>query len=318
VPWRKRLPIPPILLREVDGRWAAAIVAGCVAVVALVSVGLASRIDGGPFPAPSAGSTRALRAAVWNLQSSSELLASGQLLAAESAALHALDQAPASPVARTLLVRIRQLLEDARDSAEARMRADSLVAAGREAYRAGRWDDAVDRFSEALEADADNELAASFLELAEERRRTAGRTTPPARSTSPSRSASAGSSAVNPAPAVRPTPGTARITVFFNSPLSQGTLRVSVDDEPVAEVPFDFTERGFLGIRKKGTGTVKRVVLIPSGSRRVGVELLDADGRAIGGERFDERLAAGSDWTLRVDMPDDDATPGFYLVRARP
>ncbi len=318
VPWRQRLPIPPILRREVDDRWAAGLVAGCLAVVGLASLGLASRIDDGPFPAPSGASSRALHAAAASLQASDDLLASGELLAAEAAALRTLDQSPGSPAARARLVRIRRLLEEARDSAEARMRADALVAEGREAYRAGRWDDAVARFSEAIELDPDNEIAASFLELAEERRQAAGRSTPRARSAAASRATTPDTTRRRDQPTARPTPGTARVTVFFNSPLNAGTVRVTIDDESIAEVPFDFSERGFLGIRRKGTGVVKRVVLIPSGTRRVGVELLDPDGRSLGVRHFDERLAAGSDWTLRVDMPDDDATPGFYLVRARP
>jgi len=318
VGWRQRLPIPPILRREVDERWAAGLVAGCLAVLGLVSLGLASRIDDGPFHAPSGASSRALHAAAASLQASDHLLASGELLAAEAAALRTLDQAPGSPAARTRLVRVRRLLEEARDSAEVRMRADALVAEGREAYRAGRWDDAAARFSEAIELDADNELAASFLELAEERRQTAGRSTPRTRSATASRPTTPDTRTARDAPTVRPTPGTARVTVFFNSPLNAGALRVTIDDVSIADVPFDFTERGFLGIRRKGTGAVKRVVLIPSGTRRVGIELLDADGRSLGVKHFDERLAAGSDWTLRVDMPDDDAAPGFFLVRARP
>ena len=72
---------------------------------------------------------------------------------------------------------------------------------------------------------------------------------------------------------------------------------------PVAEVPFDFSRTGFLGFKRKGRGTVKRVILTPSGRRIVGVQLVDAKSGPVGSSTFTKDLPPGSEWTLRVDLP---------------
>ena len=72
-----------------------------------------------------------------------------------------------------------------------------------------------------------------------------------------------------------------------------------------------------MGIRRRGTGTVKRVLVAPSGEQRVGIQLRDPRRGLIGSASFQRGLAAGSDWTLRVDLPAADGQVSFYLVETR-
>jgi tRNA A-37 threonylcarbamoyl transferase component Bud32 len=309
-----RFAVPEVLQLAVEPRWVVTILATFAVVVAALLGGLKLQVDDGPFPAPSTGSIQALHGAVEAVQRAASLLASQRLLDAETAALQALDQAPASPAARTTLAAIRHALEIARSSAETQGRVESLISDGREKYRAGRFSDAIKLFREALGLDPTSELATSYLELAEERERGAGRRTGRSRPSVPELRTS-GSLPPARDTAARPTPGTTRITLFFNSPLNAGAVVMTLDGDTVAEVPFDFTNKGFLGIKKKGSGVVKRVVLVPSGARTVGVELRGDAGENLGRRDFSERLPAGSDWTLRVDLPKPGAEPGFFLVR---
>jgi hypothetical protein len=180
-------------------------------------------------------------------------------------------------------------------------------------YRAGNSAGAAARFREALELDSQSELAASYLELAEDRLRQSRRRNVPSVAT-PVPGEELRISAAD-LPRARPTPGTARLTVYFNSPLNAGSIVVVVDGETLSEIPFDHTRHGFLGIRREGSGIVKRVLLIPSGAREVTVTLNGEKSGTIGTKTFRESLSAGSDWTLRIDQADRSSPASFFLVR---
>jgi hypothetical protein len=189
---------------------------------------------------------------------------------------------------------------------------DGLIGDGRDAYRDSRFSAAADLFEEALELDPDNELAASYLDLARERgQRPAGTTRRTARPTPTARPTVVAAAAPH---RPRPTPGTARITVTFNSPISTGSIAVTVDGSTIGEIPFDFRTKGFLGRTRKGSGSVKKVLLAPSGRRSVGATLRDGEGVVIGTASFDRRLEAGSDWTLRFNLPSKKARAEIFLV----
>jgi hypothetical protein len=188
-----------------------------------------------------------------------------------------------------------------------------LVSEGRRLYRSADYPAALERFQEAVALDHQNEIAQSFLELTEERLRTVS-TRPVGSAAAP---ATASRSTTAPA-AVAPTPapGVARINLTFNSPLSSGAISVTLDGELLAEVPFDFSTRGPLGIRRKGTGTVRRVILTPSGAHRVGVQLAEERRGALGTGSFSVELEPDSRWSLRVDLPTPSAEPSFFLVQS--
>ncbi|MFV2072205.1 MAG: protein kinase [Thermoanaerobaculales bacterium] len=307
----ERLPLPDLLRREVEPRWAW-IIALCLGLPCLITIAaLWLQLDRGPFIAPTAASVRNLSQVVGSLQRADDLLRSGDLQNAQGAVQAALHQVPTSPVARRLAGEIRRRIEEERTSVETQERVAALVAEGRRLYRDGRYRSAGDRFREALELDPLNEIAASFLELSEERaQRARGRSTRPTSRQQVDRSLAIPSQR----PAAIPTPGIARITLYFDSPLNVGNVTVTLDGELLAEVPFDFSKSGFLGLKRKGTGTVKRVILTPSGRHKIGIRLTGADRGPVGSAEFNRDLAAGSDWTLRVDLPDRRADPTFYLV----
>jgi hypothetical protein len=241
------------------------------------------------------------------------LLDAGDLAGAEARIRGVLDQAPASDAARALAGEISAAIEAERTSAETQEKVSALVAEGRQLYRRSDYVDAAARFREALELDPQNEIAISFLDLAIERSQR-----PRTTSSQPKRAAV--STAVDEKPAApsetRAPVGVARITLTFNSPISVGSVSVTLDGELLADVPFDFTDTGFLGFKRKGKGQVRRVILTPAGQHTIGVQLLGRDRRVLGSRSFSEALSPESRWSLRVDLPREDAEPNFFLVQS--
>ena len=113
-----------------------------------------------------------------------------------------------------------------------------------------------------------------------------------------------------------PTPGLVRITLVFNSPINSGVFVVTIDGQVLTEVPFDFTRKALLGIKRKGTGTVKRALIAPSGRRTIGIRLTSPELAAAATAEFTENLEAGSQWSLRADQPSATGKPSFFLVRS--
>jgi len=310
---RGRIQLPEWAEWEVEPRWVWTIIGATIILLALAILGLRTRIDRGPFAAPSVASTRNLNAVVGSIRSARTKLESGDLPGARRAIQAALDQAPSSPAARRLAGDIRHAIEVERTSAENQQKVAELVAEGRRLYRAGSYFDAKNAFVEALELDPQNEIAVSYLELSEERiqraqaRRTTGSTT---------RAAGARTTTAAPLPTPTPASGIARVTLSFDSPISSGVVTITLDGESLAEVPFDFSSKGFLGFKRKGRGTVRRDILTPSGSYQVGVQLLGEDRTLLGSQSFRKNLAPDSRWTLRVDLPTARSEPGFFLVQS--
>jgi hypothetical protein len=310
---RERIQLPEWAEWEVEPRWAWIIIGATVVVLVLAVTGLRMKIDRGPFPAPSVASTRNLNAVVGSLRTAARYLGAGDLTVARSAVQTALDQVPSSPAARRLAHDIHRAIEAERTSAENQRRVAELVSEGRRLYRAGDYVDSGNIFREALELDPMNEIAASYLELSEERierartRRTTSRST---------RAVGAGSTTAAPLPTPTPVSGIARVTVSFDSPISEGAVAVTLDGETLAEVPFDFSNKGVFGIKRKGRGTVRRVILTPSGTYEVGVQLFGENRSLLGAKSFRKTLAPESHWTLRVDLPSERSDPGFFLVQS--
>ena len=240
-------------------------------------------------------------------------LQNADLKGAHDAVRAALDQVPTSEAGRALAREIRAAIERERTSAANQERVAALVAEGRRLYRGRSYDDASERFREALELDPMNEIAAEFLELALERsaQDRARRTPSTAQSSSdrnPPRS--------EPAVAAPPEVGIARVTLSFDSPINSGAVLVTIDGESLAEVPFEFSTKGFLGFKRKGRGAVKRVILTPSGQHVIGVQLVGATRQALGSASFTRELSPDSRWALRVNLPNPQGTPDFSLVKA--
>ncbi len=301
----------PVWRWPVHPAWVVRIVAGWALLWVVVIGVLAARRPRPPAPAPPAPAVAHLHAIGVHLREAAAALAAGELDRAEREALAALDQAPASLAGRRILAAVR-----ARRAAEAATRAReeqvaALIAEGRAAYRAGRWSRAARRFEAALELEPGNEIAASYLELARERERSArGRT-------GRRRTGTAARRRTRARPTPTPAAGTARLTLYFDSPINAGTVTLTLEGKTLGVVPFDFTRRGFLGIKRKGTGQVKRVYLVPSGRRTLAVQLTDETRGPIGFATFTEEFAPDSEWVLRIDMPSAAARPEFRLVSPR-
>jgi predicted Ser/Thr protein kinase/tetratricopeptide (TPR) repeat protein len=310
--WRAawtRLPIPEVLRREVNTGWVWRIVGAWVIVCAALLAAITALRPSPPPPSPSAARTAALEKLGLTLRSARRALDEGRPAVALELARRVIDQAPASRSARALVAAAREALRQEQTSAATRARVTALIAEGRRLYRGERYAAAADRFQQALELQPENELAASFLDLATEH----------ARERRPTRSTRAPvhhATAPVPRPTAMPRAGTARLTVYFNSPLTAGTLSVRADGKTMADIDFDFTRRGFLGVRRSGSGQVERVLPVPAGRHRISASLTGAEQGPLGSAGFTRDLEAGSDWTLRVDLPRGASRASFYLVQA--
>ncbi len=306
-----RLPLPEPLHWEVATHWAITVVAAWVVVWAALLGGLAALRDEGPFPAPDASAILGLHQTSLALRRALATLP-GDPAAAAVVARSALDQAPASPAARRVIEMARRRLAEQVRSENERRRGAELVSTGRQLYRKGRFGEAAELFAQALELNPADELASSFLELTREHlaRRTVRVPSRPASApvagTPRSVASAAGSVASDPA----------RLTLYFNSPLNAGTMIVSVDGASLGRVPFDFTRKGFLGLKKKGAGQVKQTFTVPAGSHSIDIELVAGEQGPVGSASFTRNMPSGSAWTLRVDMPGAGDHPSFFLVRA--
>jgi predicted Ser/Thr protein kinase len=296
---RDRIELPEWAAWEVEPRWAWGIIGAVVVLLALTLFGLRMKLDRGPFAAPSVASTRNLNAVVGSIRSAGMHLESGNLTGARNAIQTALDQVPSSPAARSLARAIHGAIEVERTSAENQRLVTELVAEGRRLYRAGDYIDSGNSFREALELDP-------LIQRAQTRRSTA-------RSTRPS-----GGTTATAAPPPTPTPasGIARVTLSFDSPITSGIVMITLDGESLAEVPFDFSSKGVFGFKRKGRGTVRRVILTPSGTHEIGVQLFGEERNSLGSKRFLKTLAPESLWTLRIDLPGKRSDPGFFLVQS--
>ena len=309
----ERIVLPEPFYWEVTPGWGWIIIGAWAAICGVIFAFLMTQRLPESFASPSAGATRNLSRTAGALFSATDALRAGRLDQARSAVLFVLDQAPSSPSARALAFEINRRTEADRTSAATQQRVAELVAEGRQAYRSGNYADAAAHFREALELDPQSELASDYLELAEDRSRQTRRkpsTSAPRRAAGPElKLSSAG------VPAAQPKPGNARITVYYNCPINAGSVTIAIDGETLAEIPFDHTKKGFLGLKTEGSGTIKRVLLAPSGRREVAVTITDRKRGVVGSKTFHETLIKNTEWTLKIDQAKSSAEASFLLVR---
>jgi len=311
----KDLPLPSWIYWPVEGRWAAAIIGGWALIILIAVVILNMTVDRGPWPSPSAEAVLGRHWTVKKYMHAQEALARGNLPAAEAACLQALHQAPASPGGRALAAQIHRALETEETILADRNRVEDLVSEGRNFYRKGRYQSAVQRFKQALDIDAGHELASSYFELASERLKDTRRQ--PTHRTTPVRTTTAIAAQPKPAPPqAEPIPGLVKIHLRFDSPLNSGHLTVTLDGESLEEIPFDFSRKGLLGIKRKGTGALRRTLIAPSGHHTIGIKLFSEKLGTPAEASFEENLVAGSQWSLRTDLPSVKARPSFFLIRS--
>ncbi len=310
--WLSRFPMPPVLRREVNTPWVIKILSGWTALWLVIILILAVRLPGPPPPAPAMGQIAANHQLGMTLRRAARSLDANDPMQAQQLARSVLDQAPASHAARLIAQSAQHSILAAEEATAKHQRAQAAIAEGERLYKSGHFAQAAARFTDALTIEPDNELAASFLDLSRERLkgrssglRTVWHTHPRTSTQQP----------VEQPAAVRP--GFAHLSIYFNSPINAGEILVTLDGETLIDQTFDFTRRVFLGFKKKGTGLVEKTVLTPSGRHRVTVRLTDRERGPLGSKSFTRTFAAGSSWTVRIELPGAGGKPAFFLVRAR-
>jgi hypothetical protein len=134
------------------------------------------------------------------------------------------------------------------------------------------------------------------------------------RATPPPRLASAARATATPARPSGEATGPARVDLYFNSPLTLGEVELLLDGQPLARRPFDYTERGFLGVKRKGTGIVTDRFSVPGGRHDLAVRLRGEGGRLLGEQVFRGTFAAEQRLSLRVELDGEQGTPRFTLT----
>jgi len=312
------LPLPEFFSWEVSGSWSMLILVGWTLLLAIPITLLFFQRDTGPWPAPSAAAARAQHRAVRHCFEARRLLAAGDTLAAESAALKALHQAPGSEGIRALIASIRERMEEESHSKEAHLRAAALRDEGRSLYREGRYTEAIARLEASLKLEPDDEVTNNYLDLAKERAALRSRRRSRSKSTrvhtAPTRSSTAAAAPSKPG---RQTDGLAHVALNYNSPLNSGLISITVDGEALTEIHFDFTKKGFLGIKKKGSGLVRKSLVLPSGHHKIGIFLTSPDLPRAARKVFECDFGVESHWNLRIDQPKIGSAPSFFLLPLR-
>jgi len=302
-PHRPRVVLPQIFRLPINPHWVAALLAALVVPVAGGIAVLSARIDRGPFPGAPPGETERRHRVAAAQRAAAEAVRSGDAEAALRQLEVVWDQAPHSDVARALAAQAHEVQSAQRELLSRREQAAKLREEGREFLRQGRWRQALARFEAALQLD-DDPLLQEYVALARDRVRAAEQR----------------GSWTRPLPApVEPTPtpvtGTARLEVYFNSPLSAGAIELEVDGEPLGRKPFDFSQKGFLGLgRKKGAGVFRDSMAVRAGGRTVTVRLLDEKGVALGEQALPGWFAPNSRHVLKIEMEREGAVPRFTLT----
>ncbi|MDW7966930.1 MAG: tetratricopeptide repeat protein, partial [Thermoanaerobaculum sp.] len=210
------------------------------------------------------------------------------------------DQAPASPRARELASQAREALERQQLQAAQQARLQSLLDEGMALLRQGRLAQARKAFEEVLAVDPDNVLAQRGLELSRGGAARGGR-------------GEAAVQRVGQAPPPVPAVGSARLELYFNSPISQGEFELLLNGSLLGRKAFDFATRGFLGVRRRGSGIVEDAFTVPSGSHTLLVRLKGEQGKVLGEQVFAANFAAGGRYVLRVEMFSEREVPRFAL-----
>ncbi|MFN3412738.1 MAG: hypothetical protein ACK42L_01590, partial [Thermoanaerobaculum sp.] len=209
------------------------------------------------------------------------------------------DQAPQSPAARAVAEKAREALAHRRELATQQAKIQALLDEGMGLLRQGRGTQARQAFEAVLELDPENVLAQRGLELS----RVGGGSRP-------------GEAQVQRlGQVVPPTPvgGSARFELYFNSPLSKGEFELELDGALLGRKAFDFGSKGFLGIRKRGTGIVEDAFSVTAGAHKLLVRLKGERGEILGEQVFTVQFAPGGRYVLRVEMFSEKEVPRFSL-----
>lgn len=290
---------PSIWRLPIATRWVIILVAVTLLPPASIIAWLYGKVDRGPFGGPLPGEVQRRHQVAVAIREAAAL--SSQDPAAALAKLELVwDQAPYSAAARRVAEEAQLALERQRAAAAEKTTVQRLLDQGLAALRRGQLGQARQAFAAVLEIEPNNVLAQQGLELAR------GRSLP----------ARPGEASVTRVGTVTPTavPAVAgRLELYFNSPLSQGEYELQLDGSALGRKTFDFRQKGFLGIRQRGSGIVEDSYPVPAGSHTLFVRLKNAEGRVLGEQTFTFNVSGGSRWVLKVEMFSEKDVPRFSL-----
>jgi predicted Ser/Thr protein kinase/tetratricopeptide (TPR) repeat protein len=290
----------PLWRRQIEPRWAVALLAAVLLPPTVVVALLAARVDRGPWASPAPGEPARRHRIVEAQWRAAAALEAANPAAAEQALAAIWDQAPYDMRARELLRQAQEMLASQARTQREEEQARRLREEGQELLRRGQARDAEARFEKALQLAPNDSLSRDYLELSRERARL-------------SRSPRAGTSdrvATLTPPAPLTLTGEGRLELYFNSPMSDGSVELELDGKPIANKQFDFSTRGLFGWwRRKGSGVVQDSYTIPAGMHNLTVRLRDGDGRLVGEEVLPARVAGNGSYMVKIEMDSERALP---------
>ena len=297
---------PSIWRLSIEMRWVAILLAAVVLPPALVLGLLAAKVDRGPFGGAPPGEPERRHRVANAQKQAAEAIAVGNTAEALTLLAGVLDQAPYSSIAHRLRQRALGEQSAQRDAAAREQEAAALREEGKVLLRERRWREAQSRFERALELVPGDDVSREYLELARDHQLVPR--------PQPGRTPTTGSAAAA-APAAPL--GNSRLDFYFNCPLSVGSYLVALDGQPLADKPFDFRTKGFMGFKKEGSGVIEDGFTVKAGEHKVFVRLTGADGVLVGEQTLSVSLATNGRYVLKVEMDGKQAVPRFNLTAVK-
>jgi eukaryotic-like serine/threonine-protein kinase len=283
--------------------WVAMMLACVVLPPGLLVVWLLTHIDRGPWPTvPLDEAPRRHRVSTLQREAAAALAAGNPTATLQALSTVFMD-APYSSVARGLKLRADALLSSQRDVASKETRASALRDEGRELYRQGRWRESQQRFEEALVLAPGDATARDFLVLAREHQAVRREAVAPV---------PVQATLATPTPA--PPMGDGSLELYFNCPLSLGSVELELDGKPLKTMPFNFYSKGLLWLKKKGQGLVQATMPVAAGEHTVDVQLKGEQGRSLGGQSLPVHVTPGARVVLKIEMAGETAIPSFAVT----
>ncbi len=290
---------PSVWRLPIATRWVVILLAAVTLPPALLMAYLYGKVDRGPFGGPPPGEPARRHELAVALRQAAALAETDPEASLERLKL-LWDQAPESQAARVIAAKARGALAQRQQVAARQARIQSLLDQGMESLRLGQASQARQAFQAVLELDPENVMAQRGLELAKSGGGGSRRGELPVQR-------------VGQAPPPPVVEGPARLELYFNSPLSKGEFQLELDGALLGRKAFDFGSKGFLGIRRRGSGIVEDAFTVPSGNHKLLVRLLGEEGKVLGEQVFTVQLAPGARYVLRVEMFSEKEVPRFSL-----
>lgn len=290
----------------IAARWVALLLTAVIVPPALLLALLETRIDRGPWGSPSASEALRRHRVAEAQRRAAEALMADKPDEVLTLVAKVLDQAPYSAVARGLRQAALGEQFSQHEAAAREQQVAMLREEGKALLRKRRWWEAELRFQRVLDLVPDDPVAGEYLDLAREHQLVP-------------RSQPVPTPVVAMAPAPTPTPpaGDARLELYFNSPLSVGSVILRLDNEGLADKPFDFRGKGFLGIRGKGTGVIEDAYTVKAGDHKLLVRLANAEGALLGEQTLPVSFVVGGRYVLKVEMDGERSVPRFNVTAVK-